>query len=110
MEAVAGVAATKCCLVVHYIKESRTNNYKMGMASPDKEMSLQINAFVCKVDSKNEHENPNLYITVINHSGIVWTGLLRLNSHWSSLFVLFVKTPETTNQNDQCVLPILETL
>lgn len=63
------------------------------------------------VNSRNEHENPNLYITVINQSDNVWTALLnRLNYHWSLFFILSVKTPETNSQNDQRVLPVLETL
>lgn len=63
------------------------------------------------VNSTNKHENPNLYITVINQRDSVRIALLnRLNSCWNSIFVPSVKAPETTNQNDQCVLPILESL
>lgn len=63
------------------------------------------------VYSTNEHENPNLYITVINQRDSVGTALPnRLNSCWNSFFVPSVKAPEATNQNDQCVLPVLESL
>lgn len=63
------------------------------------------------VYSTNEHENPNLYITVINQSDSVGFALLsRLNCCWNSIFVPSVKAPETTNQNDQRVLPVLESL
>lgn len=55
---------------------------------------LFVCLFLCSVSIIHEHENPNLYITMIPQSDNIWIALLNRPNSQSSYFMPSVKAPK----------------